>query len=93
MLPYSMEMDIQSGLAPNNFDEVRGRTLSFNGSISSDISMSSTKSSVVYHERMTTNNVNNNDNPVDVSPELSVSARWLTSRTPQGPQAITMRPP
>ena len=75
MLPYGMRMDIQSGLAPNNFDEVRGRTLSSNGSISSDVSMSSTKLSVVYHERMTTNNVNNDDNPVDASPELSMSAR------------------
>ena len=58
-------MDIQSGLAPNNFDEVRGRTLSSNRSISRDVSMSSTKSSVVYHKRMTTNN-----DPVNVSPEL-----------------------
>ena len=71
MLPYGMGMDIQSGLAPNNFNKVRGRTLSSNGNISRDVSISSTKSSVVYHERMTTNNVNNDNDPVNASPELS----------------------
>jgi len=71
MLPYSMGMDIQSGLVPNNFNEVRDRTLSSNRNISRDISMSSTKLSVVYHERMTTNNANNNNDPVNASPELS----------------------
>ena len=71
MLPYSMEIDIQSGLAPNNFNKVRSRTLSSNGNISRDVLISSTKSSVVYYERMTTNNVNNDDDPVDASPELS----------------------
>ena len=71
MLFYGMGMDIQSGLASNNFDEVRGRTLSSNRNISRDVSMSSTKLSVIYHERMTTNNVNNNDDPVDASPKLS----------------------
>jgi len=71
MLPYGMGMDIQSGPAPNNFNEVRGRTLSSNRSISRDVSMSSTKSSVVYHERMTTNNANNNNDPVNASPKLS----------------------
>jgi len=65
MLPYGVEMDIQLGLASNNFDEVRGRT------ISRDVSMSSTKSSVVYHERITTNNANNDDVPVNASSELS----------------------
>jgi len=71
MLPYDMGMDIQLGLASNNFNKVRGRTLSSNRNISRDISISSTKSSVVYHERMTTNNANNDDDPVNVSPELS----------------------
>jgi len=71
MLPYGMRMNIQSGPASNNFDEVRGRILSSNGIISRDVSMSSTKSSVVYHKRMTTNNANNDDDPVDVSPKLS----------------------
>ena len=71
MLSYSVGMDIQAGLAPNNSNEVRGRTLSSNGNISRDISMSSTKSSVVYHERMTINNMFNDDDLVNASPELS----------------------
>jgi len=75
MLSYGVGMDIQSGLAPNNFDEVRDRTLFSNGNISKDISISSIKSSVVYHERMTTNNANNNNDPVDVSPELSYKTK------------------
>ena len=70
MLPNSMGMDFQLGPTPNNFNEVRGRTLSSNGNISKDISMSSTKLLVVYHERMTTNNMNNNNDLVDSSPEL-----------------------
>ena len=70
MLSYNMEMDIQSGPAPNNFDEVLSRTLSSNRNIFRDVSMSSTKSSVVYHERMTTNNANNDDNLVNASLEL-----------------------
>ena len=71
MLPYSVGMNIQLGPASNNFDEVRGRTLSSNGNISRDISMSFTKLSVVYHERMTTNNANNDDDPVNASSKLS----------------------
>ena len=45
-------MDIFSGIAPNNYDEVRGRSLSANANISRDSSMSSTRSSVAYHEKM-----------------------------------------
>jgi len=66
-----MRINIQSKLAFNNVDELRDRTLFSNKSISKNVSMSFTKSSVVYYERMTTNNTNNNDNLVDVSPELS----------------------
>jgi len=71
MLLYGVGMDIQSGPAPNNFNEMRDRTISSNGSISRDVSMSFTKSSVVYHERITTNNANNDDIPVDTSSKLS----------------------
>jgi len=71
MLPNSIGLDFQSGPTSNNFDEMRGRTLSSNRNISRDISMSSTKLLVVYHEKMTTNNMNNNDDLVDSSPELS----------------------
>ena len=57
------EMDIFSGTAPNNYDEVRGRPLSTNANISRDSSMSSARSSVAYHEKMECNNdmVINND--------------------------------
>jgi len=66
-----MGMDFPTGPTPDNYDEVRGRTLSTNKSISRDTSMSSTKLSVIYHERMTLNNSKDNDVPMDASPELS----------------------
>ena len=71
MLSYGMGMDIQVGLAPNNFNKVRGKTLSSNRNISRNISISSTKPSVIYHKKMTINNIFNNDDLVDASPELS----------------------
>jgi len=49
-------MDIFSGTAPNNYDEVRGRPLSTNANISRDSSMSSARSSVAYHKKMERNN-------------------------------------
>jgi len=49
-------MDIFSGTAPNNYDEVRGRPLSTNMNISRDSSISSARSSVAYHEKMECNN-------------------------------------
>ena len=55
---------------PDNYNEVRGRTLSTNKSIFRDTSMSSTKSSVIYHKRITLNNLKDNNNPIDVSFEL-----------------------
>ena len=65
-------MDILKGRSPDNFDEVRGRTNSHNSSSSRDTSMSSTKSSVAYHERMEQNNgMDVDDPPKDSSPELS----------------------
>ena len=67
-------MDILKGQSPDNYDEVRGRTLSRTSNISRDTSMSSTISSEAYHERIAWNNamvVNDDDNNKDVSPELS----------------------
>ena len=49
-------MDIFSGITPDNYDEVRGRSLSTNINVSRDFSMSSTRSSVAYHEKMEQNN-------------------------------------
>jgi len=66
------EMDIFAGSPPDNYDEVRGRSLSTKGNISRDSSMSSTKSSVVYHERIELNNAIVIDNNMDdISPALS----------------------
>ena len=45
-----------SGPSPDNFDEVRGRTPTSKSQVSRDSSLSSTKSSVAYHERMEGNN-------------------------------------
>ena len=65
-------MDIFSGIAPDNYDEVRGRSLSANANISRDSSMSSTRSSVAYHEKMERNNAMIiDDDTNDSSPALS----------------------
>ena len=49
-------MDIFSGTAPDNYDEVRGRPLSTNANISRNSSMSSARSSIAYYEKMECNN-------------------------------------
>jgi len=65
-------MDIFSGIAPDNHDEMRGRSLSTNVNVSRDSSMSSTRSSVAYHEKIEQNNTMIIDNdPNDSSPALS----------------------
>jgi len=66
-----MGIDFPTEPTPDNYDEVRGRTLSTNKSISRDISMSSTKSSVIYHKRMILNNSKDDDDPMDISLALS----------------------
>ena len=66
-------MDILKGWAPDNYNEARGRILSYKSNISRDTSMSSTISSELYHNRMTQNNdmdINNNNNNKDTFPEL-----------------------
>jgi len=64
-------MDIPTEPIPDNYNEVRGRTLSTNRSMSRDTSMSLVRSSVVYHERMVHNNLKDDDDPMDSTPELS----------------------
>ena len=49
-------MDIFAGPSSDNYDEMRGRSLSTKEYISRDSSMSSIKSSVVYHEKIEHNN-------------------------------------
>ena len=42
--------------SPDNFDDVRGRISASKSQVSRDLSLSSTKSLVVYHERIEGNN-------------------------------------
>ena len=64
-------MDFLEGRAPDNYDEVRDRTLSNKSNISRDTSMSSMTSSEPYHERMAQNNDMDIDDINNTSPELS----------------------
>jgi len=65
-------MDILKGSSSDNYNKVRGRSLSANTNISRDSSMSSTKSSIAYHEKMKCNNIINVNIDMDnFSPELS----------------------
>ena len=64
-------MDFPTEPIPDNYDEVRSKTLSTNRSISRDMLISSTRSSVVYYERMVHNNLQDKDDPMDSIPELS----------------------
>jgi len=64
-------MDFFAGLSPDNYDKVRGRSLSTKEYCSRDSSTSSTKSLVVYHDRMEYNNDIVVDNEmVDSTPTL-----------------------
>ena len=64
-------MDSFSGPASDNYNEVRGRNLLTNKSVSRDSSMSSAMSSVVYHERMVNNGIDVDEGPVESTPALS----------------------
>ena len=64
-------MDILLRSNPDNYDKVRGRTSSLKPQSSKASSMFSTKSLVLYHERMElTNNLGENINIEDNSPQL-----------------------
>ena len=59
------------GPSPDNYNKVRGRTISPSIQISRDSSVSSTKSSVAYYERMKHNNATIEDVDMNnVSPRL-----------------------
>jgi len=65
-------MDIFAGSPTDNYDEVRGRSLLTKRNISRDFSMSSSKLSVAYYEKMELNNTMNVDVDIDDnSPALS----------------------
>jgi len=66
-------MDILKGKFPDNYNEVRGRSVSCNTSISRDTSISSMKSSVAYHERMEQNNSMDVDKPPNKDSSLKLS--------------------
>jgi len=66
-------MDILKGRAPDNYNEMRGRTLLQKSNIFRNTSISFTISAKLYHKRMTWNNdmdVDDNDNNKDTSSEL-----------------------
>ena len=65
-------MDIFAGFSSNNYNKLRGRTLSTKEQTSRDSLMSLTKSSIAYYEKMECNNAMNID--IDInnnSPALS----------------------
>jgi len=70
------EIDIPTGPVPVNGSEVRGRTSSTEINYSRDTSMSSTQSSVIYHERIA-------NNGMDVDPELANNFPALSYETEQ----------
>jgi len=94
---YNMGMDKSTGINPVNNFESRGRTSSIEKNPSRNTSMSSTCSSVVYHERVTMNNGMDvdTDPPIDF-PALSYKeeqekdirlrkvAETITNTRPQG---------
>ena len=69
---YTEMDDIFSEKAPDNYDEVRGRTVLPKLQMLRDSSMSSTKSLVAYHKRIEINNTTIEDIDMDdKSPGLS----------------------
>jgi len=70
-------MNIFIGSAPDDYDEMRGRTLSTKEQTSRDSSISSTKSSIVYHKRMKHNNTMNIDIDMD---DNSLALSYETSQ-------------
>ena len=68
--PNHTEIDIPVGFVPVNSSEVRGRTSSTEKNYSRNSSMSSTRSSIIYHERMANNSMDINQEPANDSPAL-----------------------
>jgi len=64
-------MDFFAGNISDNYDKVRGKSLSTKENLSRDFSMSSTKLSIMYHEKIECNNAMNIDNVNDIDPALS----------------------
>jgi len=66
-----MGMDIPAGPVSVNGSEMRGRTSFTEKNYSRDTSMSSTQSSVIYHERMANNSMDIDPEPANNSPAPS----------------------
>ena len=64
VFPNNMKIDFSTELISNNYNKMRDRNLSTNRSIFRDISISLTKSLVVYHERIIFNNLNNKQHSI-----------------------------
>jgi len=64
-------IDFPTGFVPVNSFEIRGRTFSTEKNLSRDSSMSSTQSSIIYHERMANNSMDVDQEPTIKSPALS----------------------
>ena len=73
----SIGMDKSSGTSPDNNVKVRGRNFSTQTNLSRDILMSSTHSSVIYHERMMANN------GMDINSDLPTDSSALSYETEQ----------
>ena len=75
-------MDILPGYSPDNYDEVRERRVSHKLQGSRDLSMSSTKSSVIYHERIEHNNedVNMGNNSHALSYKITQEKAFRVSK-------------
>ena len=85
-----------AGPSPDNYDEVRGRTISHSVYVSRDSSVSSTKFSVAYYKRMKHNNATIEDVDIDnVSPRLPCKtiqgkAIWISKTADTNNNAVTM---
>ena len=62
------EMDIFAGPSPDNYNEMRGRTLLTKEQVSRDSSMFSIKLFIMYYERMECKNAMNKDIDMNKSP-------------------------
>jgi len=85
-----------AGSSPDNYNEVRGRTISPSVQVSRDLLVFSTKSSVAYYERMEHNNTTiENINMDNVSPGLPYEttqkkAIWVSKAADTNNNAVTM---
>jgi len=67
-------MDLSKGQTPNNYDEVRGRKISYSLNSSKDNSIDSMAFSRLYHEKMEQNNNMDVDDDNKAPSELSYEA-------------------